>query len=95
MTDNQRRSPSPCSVCGDPGLHRCAPPRPVLNEDLLRQEFHRQHSGRNLKQHRLRGTYVSANMAALWNQHRRTAIWLMGSGLRPAGAAVAREPSSV
>jgi len=48
----------------------------VPNEDELRAEFVRQHAGRNLRQHRLRGTYIAANIAALWNQHKRTAEWM-------------------
>lgn len=51
-----------------------------LDEAVLRAEFERQHRGRNLNQHRLRGTYVSAQIAALWNQHRRTAEWAMKLG---------------
>lgn len=45
-------------------------------EAELRAEFERQHKGRNLKQHRMRGTYIAANIAAIWNQHKRTAAWL-------------------
>lgn len=45
-------------------------------EAELRAEFERQHAGRNLKQHNMRGTYIAANIAALWNQHKRTAAWL-------------------
>jgi hypothetical protein len=55
---------------------QAAPSLPQLTEEILRAEFVRQHEGRNLKQHRLRGTYLSAPMAALWNQHKRTAEWL-------------------
>lgn len=57
----------------------------ILNEDCtldydeLRLEFERQHKGRNLKRHNLRGTYISATIAALWNQHIITATWLTGS----------------
>jgi hypothetical protein len=50
----------------------------AVDEAMLRAEFVRQHKGRNLKQHRLRGTYLSAPIAALWNQHVRTANWLGG-----------------
>lgn len=46
------------------------------NEDELRVEFERQHKGRALSRHRLRGTYHAAPIAALWNQHLRTANWL-------------------
>lgn len=46
------------------------------DEGELRAEFVRQHAGRDLSQHRLRGTYTSANIAALWNQHKRTAEWM-------------------
>lgn len=49
----------------------------IPSEDELRAEFVRQHKGRNLKQHYPRGTYVSANIAALWNQHKRTVEWLI------------------
>lgn len=48
----------------------------TVDEAQLRAEFERQHAGRNLKQHRLRGTYMAAQIAALWNQHRRTAAWM-------------------
>lgn len=41
----------------------------------MRQEFERQHSGRNLTRHHMRGTYMSCTIAALWNQHRRTIKW--------------------
>jgi hypothetical protein len=47
-----------------------------MNIDILRAEFERQHKGRNLSKHSLRGTYVSAPIAALWNQHLRTAKWV-------------------
>lgn len=46
-----------------------------MNEDILRVEFERQHAGRDLSKHRLRGTYLRAPIAALWNQHVRTACW--------------------
>lgn len=48
----------------------------VPNEEELRAEFVRQHKGRNLLQHPLRGTYSSQPIAALWNQHKRTAEWM-------------------
>lgn len=48
----------------------------VPDEVELRAEFVRQHVGRDLNRHRLRGTYTSANIAALWNQHKRTAEWM-------------------
>lgn len=44
-------------------------------EDLLRAVFTKMHNGRYLKQHPLRGTYSSPPIAALWNQHKRTAEW--------------------
>jgi len=47
-----------------------------MNEDTLRKEFEHQHAGRDLSKHRLRGTYLRAPIAALWNQHVRTACWL-------------------
>lgn len=46
-------------------------------EDELRKEFELQHKGRNLLRHRLRGTYFAANIAALWNQHKRTVEWMI------------------
>jgi hypothetical protein len=48
-----------------------------MNTDILRAEFESQHKGRNLSKHGLRGTYVSAPIAALWNQHLRTASWII------------------
>lgn len=45
-------------------------------EAAQRAEFERQHHGRNLRQHYLRGTYLSPQIAALWNQHVRTARWM-------------------
>lgn len=48
----------------------------VPSEAVLRSEFERQHSGRNLRRHSLRGTYVSGPIAALWNQHVRTARFM-------------------
>lgn len=57
-------------------------PRSLLADgDFLvaaRHEFERQHSGRNLTRHKLRGTYVSGPIAALWNQHLRTITWMSG-----------------
>lgn len=50
--------------------------------DAARQEFERQHEGRYLKRHYLRGTYLSAPIAALWNQHLRTITWLTGQNLK-------------
>lgn len=50
-------------------------------EAFLRREFERQHAGRRLERHHLRGTYVSAPIAALWNQHLRTAQWLRNLAL--------------
>ena len=47
-----------------------------INEKTLRLEFERQHEGRNLKQHHLRGTYSSPQIAALWNQHVKTAEFM-------------------
>ena len=44
-------------------------------ENLLRVEFEKQHAGRNLLRHRLRGTYSAAPIAALWNQHVKTYMW--------------------
>ncbi len=45
-------------------------------EDEMRAEFERQHEGRNLLRHRMRGTYSSPPIAALWNQHRRSVKWM-------------------
>lgn len=45
-------------------------------EDEMRAEFERQHHGRPLKRHHLRGTYLAPQIAALWNQHVRTARWM-------------------
>jgi len=50
-----------------------APARPVVDEAHLRAEFERMHAHRNLARHHLRGTYQSAAIAALWNQHVKTA----------------------
>lgn len=47
----------------------------ILTDPELRAEFERQHKGRNLLRHRLRGTYSSPPIAALWNQHVKTAEW--------------------
>lgn len=48
-----------------------------MTEDELRAEFERQHKDRDLSRHRMRGTYIKAQIAALWNQHKRTAEWLI------------------
>lgn len=53
-----------------------AQPGAMPTEEELRCAFERQHAGRNLDRHRLRGTYVAAGIAALWNQHKRTAAWM-------------------
>lgn len=47
--------------------------RPSLDEAYLRAEFERMHRGRRLTRHHLRGTYSSPAIAALWNQHVKTA----------------------
>jgi hypothetical protein len=44
-------------------------------ESEIRVEFERQHHGRNLTRHHLRGTYVSVQIAAIWNQHVRSVAW--------------------
>lgn len=62
-------------------LEKAVPFAPT--DDELRAEFERQHKGRNLKQHGMRGTYIAANIAALWNQHKRTAEWLQNRGAAP------------
>lgn len=62
----------------------------MMTEDQLRVEFERQHAGRNLKRHNMRGTYVSPPIAALWNQHKRTAAWVESHrDTQPAGEPVA------
>lgn len=61
-------------------------------EVLLRAEFERQHAGRDLTRHSLRGTYVRANIAALWNQHVRTAQWVRSVQRRPNPAHGAPRP---
>ena len=45
-------------------------------EDESRFEFEKQHHGRDLSRHRLRGTYQKPAIAALWNQHLKTISWL-------------------
>jgi hypothetical protein len=45
-------------------------------EEAARAEFEKQHEGRNLRRHHLRGTYSSPPIAALWNQHIRSLRWL-------------------
>lgn len=47
--------------------------KPIDDEAFLRSAFERMHQGRNLTRHHLRGTYSSPQIAALWNQHIRTA----------------------
>lgn len=42
-------------------------------ENELRASFERMHKGRRLTRHHLRGTYSSPQIAALWNQHVKTA----------------------
>ena len=67
-----------------PTIERAAAAEP--GEAELRAEFARQHEGRDLTQHRLRGTYIRGDIAALWNQHRRTAKWMARralTGLQP------------
>lgn len=49
---------------------------PMPTEPELRTEFERQHHGRPLKRHCLRGTYLAPQIAALWNQHVGTARWM-------------------
>lgn len=44
----------------------------LITEDQLRAIFEVQHHGRDLKRNR-RGTYQSVQIAAIWNQHVRTA----------------------
>lgn len=63
-----------CTFTSGDGSHPLAP-APEPSEGQLRAEFERQHKGRNLLRHRLRGTYSSPPIAALWNQHLKTAKW--------------------
>ena len=56
--------------------HTANPDKPTIDEALLRAEFERMHRGRDLSRHRLRGTYCSPHIAALWNQHIKTATML-------------------
>mgnify|MGYP001602933396 CR=1 FL=1 len=42
-------------------------------ENFLRKEFEKMHAGRRLTRHSLRGTYQAPQIAALWNQHKKTA----------------------
>jgi hypothetical protein len=51
-------------------------PAGIPVEATMRAEFERQHAGRDLRRHPLRGTYWSAPIAALWNQHIRTAVFM-------------------
>ena len=43
-----------------------------LDENAARIEFEKQHDGRDLSRHRLRGTYQKPAISALWNQHLKT-----------------------
>jgi len=43
-----------------------------MSDQEIREIFETMHKNRNLKKHLLRGTYVSAPIAALWNQHVKT-----------------------
>lgn len=47
----------------------------MSDDTEVRAEFERQMQGRSLLRHRLRGTYSSVNIAALWNQHLRSVAW--------------------
>lgn len=44
----------------------------LISEDELRKVFEEQHVGRDLKRGR-KGTYQSPQIAAIWNQHFKTA----------------------
>lgn len=48
----------------------------MISDDELRRVFEKMHAGRDLTQHRLRGTYIKPKIAALWNQHVRTARFM-------------------
>jgi hypothetical protein len=61
-------------------------------EEALRTEFERQHAGRDLTRHRMRGTYIRADIAAIWNQHVRTALWMIYRMRRPNPANGAPKP---
>ncbi len=50
---------------------------PPITKAELRAEFERQHAGKNLNKHAMRDTYTQPTMAAAWNQHVRTAEWVM------------------
>jgi hypothetical protein len=62
------------------------------HEPALRAEFERQHDGRNLRRHKMRGTYIASYIAALWNQHVRTAMWMYYRMRRPNPAHGAPKP---
>ncbi|WP_438979527.1 hypothetical protein [Polynucleobacter sp.] len=47
-----------------------------IDENTARIEFKKQHEGRDLSRHRLRGTYQKPAIAALWNQHLKTISWV-------------------
>lgn len=55
------------------------PEETVFIETVLRPMFEKMHANRHLSKHHLRGTYQSANIAALWNQHVKTALMLHGT----------------
>lgn len=60
----ERSRGAPAATCGS---------LPTIDEATLRLEFERMHSNRRLTRHHLRGTYQSPPIAALWNQHVKTA----------------------
>lgn len=45
-------------------------------EDEARIGFEKQHQGRDLSRHHLRGTYTKPAIAALWNQHLKSIGWI-------------------
>ncbi len=49
----------------------------IPTEEEGREEFERQHNGRDLSKHSVRGTYLSPAITALWTQHKRTVKWMI------------------
>lgn len=68
-----RVTPVSCAKQLEADLAAAVARRPVVDEAFLRDEFERMHRSRNLLRHHLRGTYSSGAIAALWNQHVKTA----------------------
>jgi hypothetical protein len=53
-----------------------------LNEPALREGFEAMFRDRNLTRHRF-GTYSNPQVASLWNQHIRTAVWVLCIAAKP------------